>query len=71
MTVFEDIYHAPFSISELTHWLHIAELRWPGAELRRSREGTGNIVIYQDGEYRAVLQLGERPFLTDFDEPDD
>ncbi|WP_078278589.1 hypothetical protein [Mycobacteroides franklinii] len=59
-----------FSPAELVRWLGIIELRWPGATLGRSANGTGNIVVYQDGEYRALLELHNPVGLIDFDEPE-
>lgn len=59
-----------FSLAELIHWLGIIDMRWPGATLGRSANGTGNILVYQDGEYRALLELRDPVCLTDFDEPE-
>ncbi|OTR10112.1 Uncharacterised protein [Mycobacteroides abscessus subsp. abscessus] len=55
-----------FSLAELIHWLGIIDIRWPGATLGRSANGTGNTVVYQDGEYRALLELRAPVCLTAF-----
>jgi hypothetical protein len=67
-----DVHHQTFAVDDLIHWLNIVAVRWPDARLGRSGHGTGNINVYQDGEYRAVIDLGGgRVELTDFDEPDE
>lgn len=59
-----------FSLAELIHWLGIIDIRWTGATLGRLANGTGNILVYQDGEYRALLELRDPVCLTNFDEPE-
>jgi len=62
-------------IDDLVHWLTIAKLRWGAGDepvtVGRATDDSGDIFVYQDGEYRARLKLDERPWLTDFDEPEE
>jgi hypothetical protein len=58
-----------FKVSELKHWLGVAQMRWGNAVTGRL-EGKG-INIYQDGVYRAAIHLDDdRPCISDWADAD-
>lgn len=54
----------PFSTLDLIDVLQECERQWPLSTLLRSREGTGNICVYDGDEYVAVIMLRNPPELV-------
>jgi hypothetical protein len=58
-----------FKLADLIHWLEIAQSRWDG-EVTARRSGS-TLAIFQDGNYRAAVDLDdERPYLSGFADAD-
>jgi len=63
---FTEVQVAPeFTVSELAHWLGIAQMRWGDAVTGRLEGSVIN--IYQDGVYRAAIHLNsDRPCMSNW-----
>lgn len=65
-----DYYHKPFSAAELARLLDQLQQKMPDVMLGRSREGTGNLCVYNHDEYVGVIELHDPPELMLLDEED-
>lgn len=54
----------PFSNLDLISVLQECERQWPLCTMLRSGNGTGNICVYDDDEYVAVIMLRNPPELV-------
>ena len=61
-----DTFYRMFSLAELIAVLRDIEREIPDAMVGRSGNGTGNLCIYQDGEYVGVVELHDPPEYSIF-----
>jgi hypothetical protein len=60
-----------FPLSELIVWLETAQSRWEGHGEVTARLSGSALAIFQDGKYRAAIQLDEKhPMLSEWADDD-
>lgn len=64
------VFYRPFSVLDLMAVLQEVERRIPLAQVGRSRQGTGNLLVYDDGDYVGMIELHDPPRFSDFSEDD-
>lgn len=57
-------FNHPFSLLDLIAVLQEVERRYPLAEVGRSREGTGNLCVYDGDDYVGVILLSAPPSVA-------